>query len=121
MRSQSPLASSPQHQLAVELRSAGEWIVGRDGGDRRLHVYRLGADDWLISEVGRQNEGRGANFKQALIALAAVGWPAEWAAALTEAVAVKDDRPTQSLGGDPAEGQIQPVKLTRQHRQARNA
>jgi len=55
-----------------------------------LHVYRLAANDWLVSEVGRRNEGRGVDLAQALAALAASGNSRVWwrlvSAALEHAV-----------------------------------
>jgi hypothetical protein len=63
--------------VVVDVRGPGEWIVGVPGG-RSLHVYRLAPADWLVSEVGRGNEGRGADLEQALDALC-VGAPrAAW-------------------------------------------
>ena len=35
-------------------------------------------DDWLVSEVGRGNEGRGADLARALAALAGNGRPRDW-------------------------------------------
>ena len=56
-------------RFAVDLRGPGEWIVGAPAGGRSLHVYRLAAADWLVSEVGCRNEGRGADLIEALTAL----------------------------------------------------
>jgi hypothetical protein len=59
----------PDQRLLIDVRGAGEWIVGVPGGGRSLHVYRLGHADWLVSEVGCGNEGRGSDLKQALAVL----------------------------------------------------
>ena len=61
--------------LAIEARGPGEWIIGAPSGGRRLHVYRVAGDDWLVSEVGRGSEGRGVDVGQALAALAGSGSP----------------------------------------------
>ena len=68
------------HQpLVVEAHSRGEWIVGAPAGGRRLHIYRVAANDWLVSEVGRRNEGRGVDLARALASLAAGGaWRGWW-------------------------------------------
>jgi hypothetical protein len=55
--------------IVVDARGPGEWIVSLRGGDRSLHVYRLAPADWLVSEVGRANEGRGIDLRQAIAAL----------------------------------------------------
>lgn len=51
---------------------------------RSLHVYRLAAADWLVSEVGRTTEGRGSDLRRALADLSArvpgPGWWATWQA-----------------------------------------
>ena len=49
--------------VVVEVRGPGEWIVGAPTGGRRLHVYQVAGDDWLVSEVGRGNEGRGVGSR----------------------------------------------------------
>lgn len=64
--------------LVVEARGPGEWIVSAPDGGRPLHVYRMPAGDWLVSEVGRGNEGRGADLRQALGALGAGGRVPDW-------------------------------------------
>jgi hypothetical protein len=75
------------HQgVTVEGRGPGEWIVGAPTGERRLHVYRVAADDWLVSEVGRGNEGRGADLARALAALAGNGPPRDWWRFVPEAI-----------------------------------
>ena len=67
------------HQdVAVEVRGPDEWIAGAPTGGRRLHVYRVAADDWLVSEVGRRNEGRGADLAQAITALGWDGPACDW-------------------------------------------
>ena len=67
------------HQgLVVEARGPGEWIVGAPKDGRRLHVYRVGVDDWLVSEVGRGTEGRGSDVARALTALARSGSSRDW-------------------------------------------
>jgi hypothetical protein len=69
---------SPDQRLLVDVRGAGEWIVSASEGERSLHVYRLESDDWLVSEVGCANEGRGANLRQALAALPVDLPPPQW-------------------------------------------
>lgn len=67
------------HQgLVVEARGPGEWIVGAPTGGRRVHVYRVAGDDWLVSEVGRGTEGHVVDVAQALTALAASGSSRDW-------------------------------------------
>jgi hypothetical protein len=66
------------HELAVDHRAAGEWIIGAPTGGRQLHVYRVAADDWLVSEVGQGNEGRGSDLALALAALAQAGHSRDW-------------------------------------------
>ena len=70
---------SLDQQVLVDVRGPGEWIVGAPAGGRSLHVYRLESADWLVSEVGRDNEGRGTDLKQALAALSiGIGSPDWW-------------------------------------------
>ena len=64
----------------------GEWIVGSSGSERRLHVYRLAPDDWLISEVGLGNEGRGMDPASALAELSRAVAPAGWWSGAAEAL-----------------------------------
>lgn len=64
-------------ELAVEARGAGEWIVSAPDRSGALHVYRLGPGDWLVSEVGQENEGRGRRLEGALAMLSSPDWPAE--------------------------------------------
>ena len=54
---------------ALEARSPGEWIFEDTARGRALHVYRLAGSDWLVSEVGRGSEGRGASLAAALAML----------------------------------------------------
>jgi hypothetical protein len=72
-----PLPSTDD-QVVIEPQGAGEWIVSGPPEGRALHVYRLAARDWLVSEVGRHNEGRGADLPAALAALAARVPPDGW-------------------------------------------
>jgi hypothetical protein len=64
--------------VLVDASTPDEWIVAIVGQGRSLHVYRLGAADWLVSEVGRDNEGRGASLGQALSALCADQPTPDW-------------------------------------------
>jgi hypothetical protein len=57
------------NRVIVDVRGPGEWILSVPDSGRSLHVYRLEHTDWLVSEVGYGNEGRGSNLKQALAAL----------------------------------------------------
>lgn len=64
--------SESDPQVLIDARGSGEWIVSAPaGGGPALHVYRLGEADWLVSVVGRGDEGRGRTLHQALEALAA--------------------------------------------------
>jgi len=49
-------------------------------------TYRLASADWLVSEVGRGNEGRGRDLQQALAALSAGVSPPDWWDAVAEAL-----------------------------------
>jgi hypothetical protein len=69
---------SPDQRVLVDARGPGEWIVRSPAGGRSLHIYRLGAGDWLVSEVGLGNEGRGADLQQALSVLSAGGVQPDW-------------------------------------------
>ena len=60
---------SQDQRILIEVRGRGEWIADPALGGRSLHVYRLGAADWLVSEVGRDSEGRGSTLKAALAVL----------------------------------------------------
>jgi hypothetical protein len=64
--------------VVVDLRGPGEWIVHPPAAGRSLHVYRLARADWLVSEVGCGNEGRGADLQHALSALSAGVAPPAW-------------------------------------------
>ena len=66
------------HTVLVDARGPGEWIVRAPSGGRALHVYRVAPSDWLVSEVGRGNEGRGADLGRALAALSAVESAVAW-------------------------------------------
>jgi hypothetical protein len=93
MPSQPQLPPPPlDYEVVVEARDIGEWIVGVPGGKQPLHVYRLGPADWLVSEVGRSNEGRGADLGAALTALSAGAQATDWWEAVAEALASCDDR-----------------------------
>lgn len=76
--------SSPEHpvhppqRVVIDVRGPGEWIVDTPAGGRSLHVYRLAPADWLVSEVGCGNEGRGRNLEQALAALSAEVSSPDW-------------------------------------------
>jgi hypothetical protein len=52
--------------------------VGTAAHARPLHLYKLGGDDWLVSEVGRDTEGRGPDLAHALAALFAGVRAPEW-------------------------------------------
>jgi hypothetical protein len=52
--------------------------VRERGDDRPLHVYRLAADDWLASEVGRGSEAAGTRSRKALEDLAKSVRRAAW-------------------------------------------
>ena len=86
MPRQPQLAKPDQQRLVVEARDPGEWIVGVHPHGRSLHVYRLASADWLVSEVGRGNEGRGRDLQQALAALSAGVSPPDWWDAVAEAL-----------------------------------
>lgn len=64
--------------IVIEPRGQGEWIVSAPPDTGSLHVYRLGPADWLVSEVGRGNEGRGAALSEALATLATGASRPEW-------------------------------------------
>jgi hypothetical protein len=68
-----------EERVVIEVRGRGEWIVDGPAGGRALHVYRLAPAGWLVSEVGRDSEGRGNDLRQALLALSAgVSMPDWW-------------------------------------------
>jgi len=64
--------------IIVEVTNADEWIVTASCGGRSLHVFRVTAGDWLVSEVGRRTEGRGADLDEALAALSRAQPAADW-------------------------------------------
>jgi len=66
---------SDDDRIVVETPGPDEWIVGTRTAERALHVYRVANGDWLVSEVGRDSEGRGSDLSAALMALRA-GAPA---------------------------------------------
>ncbi len=86
MPRQPQLAKRDQQRLVVDVRGPGEWIVGVRPHGRSLHVYRLASADWLVSEVGRGNEGRGGDLQQALTALSARVSAPDWWDAVAEAL-----------------------------------
>jgi hypothetical protein len=68
----------PDQRIVVEVWGPGEWIVSSPEGVRSLHVYRLAAADWLVSEVGRTTEGRGSDLQRALADLSSRGACPRW-------------------------------------------
>jgi hypothetical protein len=56
----------PNERILVDVRSPGEWAGGTAADGRALHVHKLGGDDWLVSEVGRDPEDRGPDLTRAL-------------------------------------------------------
>jgi hypothetical protein len=64
--------------VLVNVRGPEERVVRRPASGRALHVYKLGRADWLVSEVGRDTEGRGPDLRRALAALFAVVRAPEW-------------------------------------------
>ena len=72
---------SPEHEaprVLVETAGPGESIAGTSSGGHSLHIYRLAPGDWLVSEVGRRNEGRAATLESAISALPAGGSLPTW-------------------------------------------
>jgi len=67
-----------RHGVVVDAPGPGEWIVRASSGGRRLHVFQVAPDDWLVSEVGLGSEGRGTDVARALAALAENGRPHDW-------------------------------------------
>ncbi len=65
-------------RIVIEVSGKGEWIVDGPAGSRSLHVYRLAGADWLVSEVGRDSEGRGSDLERALAALSAGVSAPDW-------------------------------------------
>jgi hypothetical protein len=88
-----PQRSLFRDEIVVDARGPGEWIVGVQRAGHALHVYRIGPADWLVSEVGRANEGRGRDLRRALASLAAAVWPGEWWEAIAHALEVHDQAP----------------------------
>jgi hypothetical protein len=74
----STAARGKRHRVLVNAQGPGEWIVRSPAGGQALHVYRLAPCDWLVSEVGKGNEGRGEDLRQALEALAGQRRPPGW-------------------------------------------
>jgi|HubBroStandDraft_3_1064219.scaffolds.fasta_scaffold135822_1 hypothetical protein len=60
-------------RVVIDVCGPGEWIVRAPTGGRSLHVYRVAPGDWLVSEVGRDSEGRGSDLEHALAALSSAG------------------------------------------------
>jgi hypothetical protein len=90
--------SSNDDTVVVDVHGVGEWIVRPLSSGRALHVYQVAPGDWLVSEVGRANEGRGADVGQALTALAEVEEPAQWWRAVPRALEDADaDGPMERL------------------------
>ena len=73
-----PKHSLDDRRVVVEVQDPGEWIVGASSCGRSLHIYRVAQAYWLVSKVGRGNEGRGADLPQALGALSAGGPASGW-------------------------------------------
>jgi hypothetical protein len=78
------------HELVVEVRGPAEWILLAPTFAHALHVFRLGPADRLVSEVGRDTEGRGADLKQAVVALSAHAPSTDWWGAVAEALEATD-------------------------------
>jgi hypothetical protein len=78
---------SLDERILVDVRGPGEWVVGVSAHGRWLHVYRLAVADWLVSEVGRETEGRGPDLERALAALSAADVRApDWWKAVPESL-----------------------------------
>jgi len=97
MSSQRQLPPLDQPQLVVDVRGPTEWIVGVPAARRALHVFRLAPGDWLVSEVGLDSEGRGADLEQALAALSARVSPADWWGVVAEALDASEKREDGAL------------------------
>jgi hypothetical protein len=80
--------STEKEPVVVETRQEDEWIVGA-GAQRALHVYRFPGTGWLVSEVGRVNEGRGVSLMEALAALAGDSPAPDWWSSVPEALAAQ--------------------------------
>ena len=87
--------SARDEQVLVEVRGPGEWIVGSRAGGAWLHVYRLAPSDWLVSEVGRGNEGRGEDLNAALAGLRGGASVPDWW-----------DLVVRAVGGETAGGRL---------------
>jgi hypothetical protein len=77
--------------VLIEVLGRGEWIADSPTGGRSLHIYRLTDGDWLVSEVGRDNEGRGSDLEQALAALASVDGAPDWWELLVDSLDRSED------------------------------
>ncbi len=91
MSSPAQLPSLDQ-RVVVEPRGPGEWIVAGPADGRSLHIFRLAPGDWLVSEVGRGNEGRGSGLREALVALAAEVCAPDWWELVAETFASRGSR-----------------------------
>jgi hypothetical protein len=80
--------STETEPVVVETAAEDEWIVGARA-HRALHVYRFPGTGWLVSEVGRVNEGRGVSLKDALAALAGDSPAPDWWRSVPEALAAQ--------------------------------
>jgi len=78
-------------RLVLERRGSDEWIVRAATDGRRLHVYRVGDGDWIVSEAGRDSVGRGRDLTRALSALASNDTRPERWDAVPAAVALELD------------------------------
>jgi hypothetical protein len=72
------ISLTPDQRVSIDVRGAGEWIVHAPEGGRSLHVYMLEGDDWLVSEVGRGNQGRGTDLPTALSELSGGATLPDW-------------------------------------------
>ena len=82
-----------RHEIVVDERGPGEWIVEVPGHRRPLHVYRFGPFDWLVSEVGRTSEGRGVDLSRALAALSAGAALVVWGRLVADALEPGEESP----------------------------
>jgi len=85
MNSNDP-SPSPDEQVDLEPRGAGEWIARPPEDGPALHIYELAPADWLVSEVGQTSEGRGSDVGSALAALARGGSTPAWWQAVVKAL-----------------------------------
>jgi hypothetical protein len=79
--------------VVVETRGPDEWIVSARVSGRALHVYRLTTEDWLVSEVGRDSEGRGSDLRRALVAMSDGGTTEGWWELVVDALDAKAGAP----------------------------